>query len=81
MARFKKTTSIYHQVTIDEYIKDQEDLFPDGVLEPPKKRYTGPWRVKGSAIEFPGAIDAVGAPSAAPAPAQVVYSRYRKQRS
>lgn len=79
MARFKKTLSKVHQVTIDEYLAAQQDLFPDGVLVPASKSpYTQPWRVKNSAPVFPGAVDGIGAVPDAPTPPSVVYSRHRR---
>jgi len=76
MAKFKK---VYHQVSIDEYLESLDDLFPDGVPAPAPLPYTQPWRVKNAPI-FPGAVDGVGVAPAAPAPAQVVYSRYRPKK-
>lgn len=58
-----------HQVTIDEWLASQEDLFPDAPAPAPAPaaaRSRGPERVNTSAIVFPGAIDAVGAAAAAP---------------
>lgn len=78
MAMFKKVKSPFHQVSIDEYLASQDDLFPDGVPAPARPPYTMPWRVKDVPI-FPGAVDGIGAAAAAPAPAQVVYSRYRRR--
>jgi len=75
VAKFKK---ILHQVTIDEYLESQEELFPEGPPPPARPPYTAPFKVRGVPV-FPGAIDAAGAVPAPPAPAQVVYSRYRKR--
>lgn len=75
MAKFK----VFHQVTIDEYIAAQEDLFPEVSSVPAVRRSAGPARrVRSSAPVFPGAIDGVGAVPAEPSPASVVYSKVRR---
>jgi len=74
MARFKKIArSNVYQVTIDEYIASQEELFPDGVPVPVKSRYAGPSRVRGNVPVFPGVIDTVNHAEASK-PVQVVKS-------
>lgn len=75
MAKFRK---VYHQVSIDEYLANQEELFPDGVPAPAPLPYSAPWRVRNAPI-FPGAIDGVGAVPGVSAPARVVYSRLRRK--
>lgn len=50
-----------HQVSIDEYLRSQEDLFPDGVPVPAPVP-VHPWlaaRRVSTAPLFPGAIDTV----------------------
>lgn len=78
MAKFKKISSSVHQVTFDEYLASQDDLFPGGLPAVPKSPYTQPWRVKSSVPLFPGAVDGIGAVPDAPSPASVVYSRHRR---
>jgi len=73
MAKFRK---VFHQVTIDEYLANQEELFPEGAPAPAPLPYTAPWRIKNAPI-FPGAVDGIGAAPATPAP--VVYSKHRRR--
>lgn len=76
MARFR----VFYQMTIDEYLEAQEELFPEDLSVPARPAYNGPWRIKGSVPVFPGAIDGIGSAPAAPAPVQVVFSKYRRRR-
>lgn len=82
MPKFRKLPNV-HQVTIDEYLRSQEELFPDGPPAPSPAPYTQPWIIpaRPGVPLFPGAVDAAGAPPAPPAPAQVVYSRFRRRAS
>lgn len=79
MAKFR----IYHQVTIDEYLASQEDLFPDEKVSLAALAIARPQLgVSASAPVFPaGAIDGIGAAPGVSPPLQVVRSFGRKKMS
>lgn len=77
MAKFK----VFHQVTIDEYIAMQEDLFPDTpVVSAPVDASRPVRRVCDTTPIFPGAIDGTGATPGVAAPLQVVRSFGRSRK-
>lgn len=53
----KARKPVYHQVTIDEYIRNQEPLFPEVVTRSPDAKLVA---IPAGPL-FPGAIDGVGA--------------------